>query len=213
MAAPLDTYLKWSAARKALVWVVLAVVVGALYYFLPGVGLQARLTTLRGLEQEFDKLGKELRENQAIADNLPKVKEEVRLLDERLAQALEKLPNTEEIPTLLQTVSDLGKDSGLEFLLFKPGAPAPKEFYAEVPLDLQMLGHYHDLATFFDKISRLPRIVTVENIDFGGGKQGPGGVTLTASCRALTFKFMEQGSAPANSGKDKKGAKKKGGRG
>src|SRR3990172_6239429 len=104
MAAVVDSYLKWPARRKAIVWVVFAVAVLAAYYFL---GFQPRIDTLRSLEADYDKLGKELRENQAIADNLPLVKEEVRRLDEKLALALEKLPNKEEIPSLLQTVSDL----------------------------------------------------------------------------------------------------------
>jgi len=199
MAAAVDSYLKWPASRKAIVWVVFAVAVLGAYYFL---GFQPRVDALRSLEADYEKLGKELRENQAIADNLPLVKEEVRRLDEKLAQALEKLPNKEEIPSLLQTVSDLGKESGLEFLLFKPAPPVPKDFYAEVPLELQILGRYHDLATFFDKIGRLPRIVTIEDIDFASPKQGPGGMKLTVTCRALTFKFLEPGEAkkPADAG-------------
>lgn len=200
MAAALDAYLKWPARKKALVWIVVCLLVGVAYYFL---GFQPRLETLRGLESQYDRLGKELRENQAIADNLPRVKEEVQRLDERLALALEKLPNKEEIPTLLQTISDLGKEAGLEFLLFKPGAPTPKDFYAEVPLELQMVGHYHDLATFFDKVGRLPRIVTIEDADFGSPKPGPGGMRLTVSCRAVTFKFLE----PGEQAQAKKGGK------
>ncbi|RMG93167.1 MAG: pilus assembly protein PilO, partial [Candidatus Dadabacteria bacterium] len=145
MAAVVDTYLKWPTSRKALLWVGITVAVGLGYYFL---GFQPRLRELQRLEEEYDRLGKELRENQAIADNLPRVKEEVRRLDEKLAEALQKLPNREEIPSLLQTISDLGKDSGLEFLLFKPGASQPKEFYAEVPLEMQVLGRYHDVAVF-----------------------------------------------------------------
>lgn len=186
--AAFDAYLKWSPRRKALLWFLFCAVVIVAYYF---VGYRPRVEELRSLEAEYEKLGKELRENQAIADNLPRVKEEVRRLDEKLALALEKLPDTEEIPNLLRTVSDLGKEAGLEFLLFKPGQPTPKEFYAEVPLELQVLGRYHDLATFFDKIGRLPRIVTIQDSDFGGPKSAPGGVKLQVSCRAVTFKFLE----------------------
>lgn len=205
MAAALDAYLKWPASKKALVWLLLCVFVGVLYYFL---GFQPGLQELRSLEADFVRTDKELRENRAIAENLPQVKEEVRRLDEKLAAALEKLPNTEEIPQLLQTVSDLGKESGLEFLLFKPGAPQPKEFYAEVPLELEMTGHYHDLATFFDKVSRLPRIVTIPQVGLGGGKPGPGGLDLNAKCRAVTFKFLEPGEKPAAPKDAKKGGKK-----
>lgn len=200
MAAAVDTYLKWSGRKKALVWVVLCAVIGAGYYFAL---FQPRVQELRGLEAQYDKLGQELRENQAIADNLPQVQEEVRRLDERLTEAKKKLPEQDEIPSLLQKISDLGKEAGLEFLLFRPGTPVPKDFYAEVPLELQISGSYHDLATFFDKIGRLDRIVTIEDIDFGAPKATPGGLKLTASCRAVTFKFIEtpaQAAAPVSAG-------------
>ncbi|GAB4267277.1 MAG: type 4a pilus biogenesis protein PilO [Deferrisomatales bacterium] len=201
MAAALDTYLKWPATRKALVWFALCAVVVLAYVFAPGIGFNARLERLRALQERYDRLGKELRENQAIAENLPRVKEEVARLDEELARALEKLPDKEEIPTLLQTISDLGKEAGLEFLLFKPGSPTPKDFYAEVPLEMQVRGRYHDLAVFFDKVGRLPRIVTIQNTDFGSPKPGPGGVMLTVSCRAVTFKFLESGETSKGKGK------------
>jgi type IV pilus assembly protein PilO len=204
MAAPLEAFLKWPARRKALVWLALSAVVILGYYFL---GFQPRINALRSLEKQHGQLGRELRENQAIADNLPRVKEEVRRLDEKLALALEKLPDTEEIPNLLQTVSDLGKESGLEFLLFKPSPPVPKDVYDEVPLGLQIVGRSHALAGFFDKVGRLPRIVTNQNIDFGSTKPGPAGVKLKVSCRAVTFKFLEPGEQPKP---EKQGKKKRG---
>jgi type IV pilus assembly protein PilO len=194
MAAVLDAYLKWPVSKKVLVWLLFCVVVGAAYYF---AGFRPRLQTLRALETDFDRLGKELQENKAIADNLPMVREEVRRLDERLALALEKLPNKEEIPNLLRTVSDLGRDSGLDFLLFKPAPPVAKDFYAEVPLELQVHGRYHDIAAFFDKVGRLPRIVTIQDLDIGGAKSTAGGLKLTAGCRATTFKFLEPGEKAA----------------
>jgi type IV pilus assembly protein PilO len=162
MAAVVDTYLKWPASRKALLWFGFSAVVLLLYYFL---GVQPQIERMRVLEAEFGQLGQKLRENQAIAANLPQVQAEVELLDQKLAEALTKLPNKEEIPALLQTISDLGKDSGLEFLLFKPGGATPKDFYAEVPLDLQIRGRYHDLGLFFNRIGRLPRIVTIQNLE------------------------------------------------
>jgi type IV pilus assembly protein PilO len=194
MPAVLDSYLKWSMKRRLLLWAGVCLGGILLYYFL---GFQPNLQKLRALEEDYNRLGKELRENEAIAANLPRVKEEVRRLDEKLAQALEKLPNQEEIPALLRTVSDLGRDSGLEFLLFKPSPFVPKDFYAEVPLELQVLGRYHDVAVFFDKIGKLPRIVTIQDLELGGAKRAAAGLKLTASCRATTFKFLEAGEKPA----------------
>ncbi|NTU59496.1 MAG: type 4a pilus biogenesis protein PilO [Deltaproteobacteria bacterium] len=188
MAPALDVYLKWPTRSKVMLWTAFCAVVGLLYYFL---GFMPRLQELRQLDETYARLGKEQRENQAIADNLALVKEEVRRLDQNLAQALEKLPNTEEIPNLLRMVSDLGKEAGLEFLLFKPAPPVPKEFYAEVPLEMQVLGRYHDIAQFIDRVGKLPRIVTIQDLELGGAKPAPGGVKLTASCKATTFKFLD----------------------
>jgi len=188
MAPALDAYLKWPLRKKALVWAAFCVAAGALYFFL---GFQPRLRALRELDDKYAQLGKELRENEAIAENLALVKEEVRRLDEKLALALEKLPNKEEIPTLLRTISDLGREAGLDFLLFKPAPPAPKDFYAEVPLEIQVLGRYHDVALFFDRVGKLPRIVTFQDLDLGGARATPTGLKLTASCRATTFKFLD----------------------
>lgn len=215
MAAALDTYLKWPTRRKAIAWAVFCLVAILLYNFL---GYQPRLQELRGLQDDYERLGRDLSENQAIADNLPLVKEEVRRLDAKLALALEKLPNSEEIPTLLRTVSDLGREAGLDFLLFKPGAPAPKQFYAEVPLELQVVGRYHDIALFFDRVGKLPRIVTIQDLELGGAKsmasgqkpnaQAPSAMRLTASCKATTFKFLEAAEIAAQ--KETAGAKKGG---
>jgi len=106
---------------------------------------------------------------------------------------------------VLKTVSELGKESGLEFLLFRPGKQVPKDFYAEVPLELGILGRYHDLAIFFDKVGKLSRIVTIEDINFGKAvPSDEGGMELTVSCRAVTFKFAEPAPKP-----DKKGGKNK----
>lgn len=206
MAPALDAYLKWPTRKKVLVWAVVCVVVGLVYYFL---GFQPRLQELRRLDDTYARLGRELRENQAIADNLALVKEEVRRLDQKLAAALEKLPNKEEIPNLLRTVSDLGRESGLEFLLFKPAPPVPKEFYAEVPLEIQVLGRYHDVALFFDRVGKLPRIVTIQDLDLGGAKQSGGSVKLTASCKATTFKFLEPAEKEALDKAKAEAAKKK----
>jgi type IV pilus assembly protein PilO len=204
MAAVVDTYLKWPTSRKALLWFVLSALILGIYYFFV---LLPQLDRLQSLESEFDQLGQKLRESQAIAANLPRVQKEVELLDQKLAEALTKLPNSEEIPALLQTVSDLGKDAGLEFLLFKPGGATPKDFYAEVPLELQIKGRYHDMGLFFNKIGRLPRIVTIRDLDLGKPTPGPGGVELTANCKAVTFKFLDPSQQVT--AENKKGGKKK----
>lgn len=208
MASSVDTYLKWTARKKALLWIVVCAAVVAVYVFF---GYRPQTEKLQALQADYDRLGTELRENQTIDENLERVREELERLDAKLEEALKKLPETEEIPNLLETVSDLGKDSGLEFLLFKPAPPAPQTFYAEVPLELQMLGRYHDLAAFFDKVGRLPRIVTIQDIDFGNPKPDQAGTTLKVSCRAVTFQYIEpseEAQSDTGGGKSSKGGEK-----
>jgi type IV pilus assembly protein PilO len=126
--------------------------------------------------------------------------------------ALAQLPNKKEIPSLLRSISSLGKGSGLEFLLFKPKpeervgtqpkatdkqesaegkTEKPEEFYARVPLELTMLGSYHNVAVFFDKISKLDRIINILNFSMGDVEYTGGDTVMKASCLATTFRFLE----------------------
>jgi type IV pilus assembly protein PilO len=105
------------------------------------------------------------------------------------------LPEKEEIPSLLAGISEAGKDAGLEFLLFQPKGESPKEFYAEIPVDINVSGSYHQVAVFFDKVANLPRIVNIRNIKMSPKNQkGSGTNDLTTVCQAVTYKFIE--SAP-----------------
>ena len=67
--------------------------------------------------------------------------------------AMKALPEKEEIPSLLTSISRSGQDVGLEFLLFEPKNEVRKEFYAEIPVAMHVIGGYHDLAIFFDKVA------------------------------------------------------------
>ena len=75
-----------------------------------------------------------------------------------------QLPDKKEIPQLLTTISSLGKESGLNFLLFRPKPEVPKEFYAEIPVEIQVEGSYHEVASFFSRVGNLDRIVNITNV-------------------------------------------------
>jgi len=113
------------------------------------------------------------------------------------------LPLTDEVPSLLRDISQSGKDSGLTFLLFKPEAEKKQNFYAELPIRMDLTGTYHDLGSFFDELARMPRIVNVKTFDM----KGKGGAWLSISCRAETYKFIE--SAPAKNDDKSKNKKKR----
>jgi type IV pilus assembly protein PilO len=98
------------------------------------------------------------------------------------------LPEKKEIPSLLTAISRAGRDVGLEFLLFQPGAEVPKEFYAEIPVSINVVGPYQNIALFFDKVARLFRVVNINDIAMGSK-----GSTrdLNTTCTAITYRFIE----------------------
>jgi type IV pilus assembly protein PilO len=102
------------------------------------------------------------------------------------------LPEKQEIPNLLASISQSGRDAGLEFILFQPRSEVAKDFYAEIPVNIQVTGSYHNLAMFFDKLSRLPRIVNVDQVKITTDKDAKNGTELSTSCTAVTYRFVEK---------------------
>lgn len=155
------------------------------------------------LETRLAELESKIKEQEVIAKNLPSFREEVRRLEEQLGLLLEQLPNSAEIPSLLKSISDLGKESGLDFLKFAPKGEAKKGFYAEIPFSLNLTGDYHAFALFADRVAHLPRIVNLMDISFKSPKPtGSDRVEVNVTCSATTFRFLE-----TKGGADK-GAKK-----
>lgn len=162
-----------------------------LYYREASQRIDAKKTELASLQ------GK-IREQQAIAENLRSFKDEVRRLEAQLSLLLEQLPNSAEIPSLLKSVSDLGKESGLEFLRFAPSGEVKKDFYAEIPVSISVNGDYHSFALFSDKVAHYPRIVNLSNIAFSSPKpSGDNLVLVTVNCTATTYRFLDQPAAAA----------------
>jgi len=77
---------------------------------------------------------------------------------------MKALPDKKEIPSLLTSISEAGKEAGLEFLLFQPISEINKDFYAEIPVSIKVAGNYHNVGLFFDNVSRLFRIVNIKDI-------------------------------------------------
>ena len=102
-----------------------------------------------------------------------------------------ELPGTEEIPSLLTSISQAGNASGLEFLLFQPQAERPKDFYSEIPIRMELSGKYHELGNFFDRMARLSRIVNIDNCLTLQQND-----LLKISCTALTYKFVGEAASP-----------------
>ena len=97
---------------------------------------------------------------QQKAANLPALKQQLKDIEETFGDLLKRLPSRSEIGELLVDISQQGLGAGLEFELFKPGDEQPRDFYAEVPIEIKVIGSYHQFGNFISGVSDLPRIVT-----------------------------------------------------
>lgn len=202
----LDTLLKIPPAQKFAFLAVLIAVLAGGYYFTLYVPAQEKLAAMNA---ELTKLQAQHAEQQKILADLPKFRQELKELQVQFDESLKLLPNTREIPSLLTNISKLAQESGLKILLFQPKPELNKGFYAEIPVEMKVEGKYHDFGYFCDRISKLERIVNVNNMQLTAPKQkkDSGGypANLEASFSAVTFKFIKQEEqAPAKKPRGKR---------
>lgn len=184
----LESIKKLPTKQKAYILIGMLALIAGLYWYLV---YNPKSTELARLTADFEKLQSELTESRAIAADLPKFKEEVARLNEELKKALLELPDKKEIPTLLTNISNLGTESGLEFMRFKPLNEVPSGFYAKVPVEINVKGTFFEVANFFDKVGKLPRIVNITDVNIGNAKEEGGRLILMTSCLATTYRFIE----------------------
>ena len=176
-------------SRKIAIAIGVPLLVLLAYYFLivsPRTVRTAQLAThIEEMEQERDKKKFE-------AEQMPERQKEVDALDKQLKFALTRLPDEKEIPELLSSISNLGRDSGLEILVFRQLPEGYQEFYAEVPVEMQVRGNYHQVAQFLDRVGKLDRIVNVSNIALKAPKNVDESVQLDVNSRITTFRFLSE---------------------
>ncbi len=137
---------------------------------------------------------------ESIAGKLGEHKAERAAVELQLKAASLLLPKQQEIPSLLTNISEQGTNSGLEFVTFQPRAERRKQFYAIIPVGITVRGSYHKIGSFLDKISKLNRIVSVNNISLGSPRINGNEAILTASMELVTYRFLsaaEEASAHA----------------
>lgn len=157
-----------------------------LFYFL---FFQDNYEKIAGLNKKIESAQEDLKKIKKAAKNFPihqKELEDVRVLFEATSALL---PKSQEIPNLLRNISDMGRISGLDFMSFVPGIEIPKDFYSEIPIDIKTKGPYHNHGMFLDKVSKLERIVTVNNIKTEKVEQDNSEMVLYSSCRLITYRF------------------------
>jgi type IV pilus assembly protein PilO len=176
-----------SPAHKALLIIgTVAVLIGA-FYFLQ---YQDNAARIQKLTKQVDSQQKKLVELKAAAAKVEVLEKDLVLAEEDLARMVALLPDQKEIPNLLESVSKIGAQAGLENILFQPQGEQVQEFYATIPVRLDILGTFHELETFFDRISKLNRILKVDNLSISRTKDSRE-PTLQVNCTIMTFRFLE----------------------
>ena len=179
----------WPAGFKIAVFVI---VFAALAY----AGWHFDITKLReelaGLKQKESEQIQILEARQRKVANLDALKEQMQEMEQSFVDMLRQLPNKTEVADLLIDISQTGLSAGLEFKLFQPGGETPREFYAELPINLSVVGDYHKFGRFISGIAALPRIVTTHNIQIQAIGQGPAERPLSMTAVAKTYRALEE---------------------
>ncbi len=144
---------------------------------------------LSKLNKEYEKLQKDLSALKLKANQLAVYQKKMEDAKVQFEIVKRTLPEKKDIPALLTSISQAGRDAGMEFQLFQPKGERNKKFYAEIPVALSVTGSFHNLVLFFDKVANLPRIVNIKDIKMKrkSGK-GPENM-LSTSCMAVTYRF------------------------
>ncbi len=174
------------AAKGGVIALVCAAVLGVGYWF----DTQEQLDVLERTHQNEDRLKKDFEAKQAKAVNLEAYRQQMTEMEQSFSTMLQQLPSKTEVADLLVDITQTGLGSGLEFELFKPGNASPKEFYAELPIQLSVNGTYHSFGEFVSGVAALPRIVTLHDIDISiPGKKAD---VLLMQANAKTYRYLDE---------------------
>jgi type IV pilus assembly protein PilO len=195
----------WPVAVKAIAILLACALSVGLIYYVDTQNQIAELDTIQAKEQEL-KNSFEAKQKKAV--NLEEYKQQLEEIQKTFGDLLRQLPDKTQVPDLLVDVSQTGLASGLEFELFKPGNEVPREFYAELPIEIKVLGNYMEFGAFISGLASLPRIVTIHNVKIYPRKdtsQSTKNKPLTMEALVKTYRYMEDGTpAPVQDKKSKR---------
>lgn len=163
------------------------VAIGAAYWHFSYQPIQVEHSELVLKAQE---LQRNLNNARAVAANIPAVEAEIAGMERDLELALKQLPNRKQFEDLLQDISTAGKKVGVAIKSIDRDTEVPRDFYAEVPFQLEIEGTYHDLARFFEMVASLPRIVNIGSLEIQVSKETQAETRLKVAGRARTYRFL-----------------------
>jgi type IV pilus assembly protein PilO len=169
-----------------------AIMGGAFYYF----WYSDKLDEEKAKRARLEQLQIDIRKLEVTANKLQEFQREVQLLEAKLETLKRILPPERETPDLMRRVQYLAAQSNLVIRRFTPAAPVTKDFYQEVPINVDVEGTYHMLGQFFDRVSRLSRLVNMGSIRIHSQGTQTASNTIAASAVATTFVYVETPPAP-----------------
>jgi type IV pilus assembly protein PilO len=181
-----DRWAQLTLAQKVAVQILGLVILAAALGFL---GLKPLWDKTRAIREDIDREKIKLAQIIRTQTQITQFKLQLAEMDVRYKQILDMLPESKEIPGLLETISNLGQQQGLEFLLFKPEKEIPKDFVSEIPITLHFKGNYHEIGVFFDRLRRIPRIINVKQLELGTFDEKTS--RIMARCQLVTFRVLQ----------------------
>ena len=176
----------WPLGIKVVGIVLIAgAIIFAGYWFV----IKGQIETLERAQAREQQLRVQFLDKKELAINLPAYRQQMEEMEDTFGVLLRQLPDRTEVPDLLVDITQAGLSRGLEFVLFKPESARTADFYAIVPVTVQIIGTYHQLAQFVSDLAELPRIVTVGNIDIS--QPGSSGL-LTMNAVTYTYHYLDE---------------------
>lgn len=192
----LDRAGTWPTPVKAAVIAFMCLLVAGVWYYLD---TRAQYTQIEEETTREEELKKTFEFKQKRAANLDVFRKQMEQIEQTFGDLLKQLPDRTQVPELLVDVSQTGLASGLEFELFKPADEVNKEFYAELPIQIRVVGDYLKFGTFVSGLASLPRIVTVHNIKISrrGDASAKSKDPLVMDSTVKTYRYLDEGIAEA----------------
>lgn len=153
-------------------------------------GWQEQWQELESKRQEEARLKQDWLDKKKQAVNLDEYARQLDEIERSFGALLKQLPDATEMESLLVDINQAGLGRGLQFELFKPGATVVRDFYAELPIVMNITGSYHDFGAFADDVAKLSRIVTLNNVLIEPA--GKSGETLSLKTTARTFRYLSE---------------------
>ena len=189
--------------KAVLLIVAFVLILGAGYWFLWKPALE-ELDQAKAKETELRQVFLD-KKKQAI--NLDLYKQQMVDIEKTFGTLLKQLPDKSQMDGLLTDINQAGLERGLEFELFKPGQEAQADFYAEMPISIKVVGAYHNLGLFASDVSRLSRIVTLNNLSITSGGKDVKDNMLVMEAVAKTYRYLDSNELASKQSAEKANAR------